>query len=405
MKKVELLAPAGSYPKLVTALHFGADAVYLGGKNFGLRAFADNFEISEIESAVKTCRALGKKVYVTVNIFAKNSDFGALGEFVSELARIGVDALIVSDAGVVSYVKKRFPSMEIHLSTQANTLNSYAAEFWRDEGVKRIVLARELSLEEIGQIKDKVKDTVEIEVFVHGAMCVSYSGRCLLSTYLTPRDSNRGECAQACRWEYKIGEVSRKESLTLQEDRRGSYILNSKDMDTMPILDSIINTGADALKIEGRMKSEYYVGSVVRAYRKRIDDFYNGLPYDGELDKELRKVNHRDYSTGFYLGEAGQCYETSKPVNEYRFCAEVVGYDEQKGMLEVIQRNRFFDGDTLETVSVTPVKSIRVNGIFDENGQTVSDCRLVEQRLFIKTDARLRKYDMLRKKCDTEGVC
>ena len=398
MSNIELLAPVGSYGKLLTALHFGADAVYLGGKSFGLRAFADNFTIEEIKKAVEVTHAQNKKVYVTVNIFANNADFGELNEYAKSLQDIGVDGLIVSDAGIVAYLKKIGIKLDIHLSTQANTLNKYAVEFWRDQGIKRVVLARELNLDAIKEIKDYVGDTVELEAFVHGAMCIAYSGRCLLSTYLTDRNSNRGECVQACRWEYAMREVSRSNELFIQEDERGSYILNSKDMNTLPILDKIIEAGVTSLKIEGRMKSEYYVGCVVNAYRKRIDDYLNGRPYDPTLNEELFKVNHREYTTGFYLGQAEQCYTTSKPDNDYRFCAEVVGYDKEKGLLEVIQRNRFYQGDELEVVSVTGCKTIKADEIFDEKGNPVPDCKYVQQRLFIRTDCELSKRDMLRKR-------
>ena len=398
MKKAELLAPVGSISKLDTALHFGADAVYLGGKNFGLRAFATNFDDTEMESAINTAHQLGKKVYVTVNILAKNADFGELKEYVERLHNLRADAVIVSDPGVVDLVRKHFPSMEIHLSTQANTLNKYAVAFWRDIGVKRVVLARELNIQDIKEIKDYVGDSVELEAFVHGAMCISYSGRCLLSTYLTGRDSNRGECVQSCRWEYRIGEVSREDSLTLQEDKSGSYILNSKDMNTMPILDKIIEAGVSSLKIEGRMKSEYYLACVIGAYRKRLDDFYNNRPYDENLNAELYKVNHREYTTGFYMGEAQQCYTTSKPDNDYRFCAEVVGYDCENKLLEVVQRNRFKAGEPLEAVSPKFITEFVPREIYDENGNTVSDCKIVQQRLFIKTDIALEKKDILRKK-------
>lgn len=398
MSNIELLAPVGSYGKLLTALHFGADAVYLGGKSFGLRAFADNFTVEEIKKAVEVTHAQNKKVYVTVNIFANNADFGELNEYAKSLQDIGVDGLIVSDAGIVAYLKKIGIKLDIHLSTQANTLNKYAVEFWRDQGIKRVVLARELNLDAIKEIKDYVGDTVELEAFVHGAMCIAYSGRCLLSTYLTDRNSNRGECVQACRWEYAMREVSRSNELFIQEDERGSYILNSKDMNTLPILDKIIEAGVTSLKIEGRMKSEYYVGCVVNAYRKRIDDYLNGRPYDPTLNEELFKVNHREYTTGFYLGQAEQCYTTSKPDNDYRFCAEVVGYDKEKGLLEVIQRNRFYQGDELEVVSVTGCKIIKADEIFDEKGNPVPDCKYVQQRLFIRTDCELSKRDMLRKR-------
>ena len=397
-KKPELLAPVGDASKLNAALHFGADAVYFGGKNFGLRAFSKNFTNEEIEQAVRTTHAQGKKAYVTLNIFAKNADFAEAGDFYDFLADVGTDAVIVSDPGMVQFLLRKGRKTDIHLSTQANTLNGYAVDFWRDVGVKRVVLARELSLDDIKEIKDHVGDSVELETFVHGAMCISYSGRCLLSSYLTPRDSNRGECVQACRWEYDFGEKSREKNLTLTEDDRGSYILNSKDMNTMPILDRIIEAGVDALKIEGRMKTEYYVGSVVRAYRKRIDDYFAGKPYDPRLNEELYKVNHREYTTGFYLHEAEQCYETSKPENDYRYCALVLGYDEEKGLLEVVQKNRFFDGDVLEVVSDRNVSELKVDGVFDENGERIADCKNVMQRLFLKTNVRLDPYDMLRKK-------
>lgn len=398
MKRPELLAPVGGADKLPYALHFGADAVYLGGKNFGLRAFSDNFDDEEMSKAISFAHSIGKKVYVTLNIFAKNADFGEMGEYVQKLVSFGADAAIISDPGVVDFVMKTAPELDVHLSTQANTTNKYAAAFWAKQGVKRIVLARELTLDEIKEIKDYLGDDAEIEVFVHGAMCISYSGRCLLSTYLTPRDSNRGECVQACRWDYEIREKGKDGFLPISEDGRGSYILNSKDLCTMPFLDKIIEAGASSLKIEGRMKSAYYVGAAVRAYRKRIDDYLSGKPYDEELVKELEKITHREYTSGFYLGKAEQCYETSKPANEYRYCADITGYDEEKGLLEIVQRNRFYEGDELETVSNLGGKTLKATEIYDEKGNRVPDCKYVMQKLFVKTDVKLEKYDMLRKK-------
>lgn len=400
MNNIELLAPVGSLSKLHTALHFGADACYLAGKNFGLRAFATNFELSEIEQAVKIAHNLGKKIYITVNIFASNADFALLYDYIGALQKVGVDALIVSDAGIVAFLKKHFADMEIHLSTQANTTNKYAVAFWRDIGVKRVVLARELDLNNIKEIADFVGGSVELEAFIHGAMCISYSGRCLLSTYLSTRDSNRGECVQSCRWEYNLTEVSRKNSapLTISEDERGTYILNSKDMNTMPIVDKIIEAGISSLKVEGRMKSEYYVGTVINAYRKRLDDYLQGKPYNKLWEEELLKVNHREYTTGFYVGEAEQCYHTSKPENEYAFVAEVLDYDEDKKLLKVMQRNRFFGGDILEVVSLNSAQNIVAEEIFDEEYKKVVDCKIVMQLLYIKTDTKLLKHDMLRKK-------
>ncbi|MBR1748008.1 MAG: U32 family peptidase [Clostridia bacterium] len=396
---MELLAPAGDENKLLTALHFGADAVYFASKKFGLRAYATNFDQEGLKRAVDLTHAAGKKAYVTVNIFASNRDFGELSDYLSYLEHIGADGAIVSDPGVAALLKRVAPSLDLHISTQANVTNKYAAGFWRDFGAKRIVLARELSLSEITEINEYLDGTAETEVFIHGAMCISYSGRCLLSSYLTDRDSNRGECVQACRWEYALAEKSRTERpLTMTEDERGTYILNSKDMNTLPILDKIVQTGVSSLKIEGRMKSEYYVGCVTDAYRKAIDGVLSGAGISSSLEEELYKVNHRDYCTGFYLGKAEQCYETSKMHNEYRFCATVVGYDEQKGMLEIEMRNRFFAGDVLEAVSPMGYSTVRFDEIYDAEGNRVTDCKIVQQRLFIPTALRLQKYDILRKK-------
>ncbi len=398
MKKPELLAPAGSPERFLTALHFGADAVYLGGKRFGLRAYADNFAPEKMREAIAYAHSLGKKVYVTVNIFPRNNDFGELKQYLSELVSFKADGVIVSDAGLVSLCLKDFSALDVHLSTQANTLNKYAAKFWAEQGVKRIVLAREMHLDDVKETVDYLGGIAETEAFIHGAMCISYSGRCLLSSYLTDRDSNRGECVQACRWEYKIGEVSRKESLTLQGDDHGSYILNSADMNTMPILDKILDAGVTSLKIEGRMKTEYYVGVITAAYRRRIDDYLTGKEYDESLFRETLAVGHRDYTTGFWVGDAKQCYVTSHPDNPFAFCAQVLGRDEERGLILVEQRNRFFAGDVLEYVSASEgVGEIRVEEIFDEEGNRVSDCKLVQQKLWIKCDKKLRKYDIIRK--------
>lgn len=407
MRKVELLSPVGSMNKLTTALHFGADAVYLAGKDFGLRAYAGNFSTEELLSAVSLCHSYGKKVYVTVNIFARNADFGSLKEYLQFLAQTGADAAIIADPGIVALASKVAPSLDIHLSTQANTTNKYAVSFWKDVGVKRVVLARELALDDIKETADFINGAVELEAFVHGAMCISYSGRCLLSSYLTSRDSNRGECVQACRWEYRFTEKSRpNKQLTLEEDTRGSYILNSKDLCAMPFLDKVIDAGVSSLKIEGRMKSEYYVGAVTGAYRKRIDTIAEGKPYDKILMDELYKVNHREYTDGFYLNkEAGICYNTSKPDNEYDFVAEVKGYDEQRGAVIVEQRNRFFSGDTLEILSPSEYhnRQIIAAEIYDETGDSVADCKHVQQTLFIKSPLRLEKNDILRKRRGYEG--
>ena len=402
MNDIELLSPVGSKNKLYTALHFGADAIYLAGKNFGLRAYADNFSNEEILWASKLCHSQGKKIYITLNIFASNADFGYLKEYLDILYQAEVDGIIVSDIGMISFIKKYKPSLDIHLSTQANTTNKYSVKFWQELGLKRVVLARELNLDQIKEIKDFVGESIELEAFIHGAMCISYSGRCLLSSYLANRDSNRGECVQSCRWEYKMHEISRPNKvLTISEDERGTYILNSKDMCTMPFVDKIINAGISSLKIEGRMKSEYYVGCVTNAYRKRIDDIYCGEIYDKKLMEELFKVSHREYTNGFYLEEEAEvCYETSKPQNTYDFIAEVKGYDEEKGAIVVEQRNRFYSGDILEVVSSTKYhnKEIKADYIYNEKLEQIYDCKKVQEILYIKSDKRLEKYDIMRKR-------
>ena len=295
--------------------------------------------------------------------------------------------------------------MNIHLSTQANTINKYAVEFWKDIGVSRVVLARELSVDQIKEISDYVKGQIELEAFAHGAMCIAYSGRCLLSTYLTGRDSNRGECVQACRWEYRLTEVNRPEDqyLTLTQDSRGSYILNSKDLCTLPFLDKLMDAGVFCFKIEGRMKSEYYIAAVVNAYRKRLDDILNGKEYDPSLYEELNKVKHRYYTDGFYLNkQAEMCYNTSIPDNGYKFIALVLGYDEDKGAIVVEQRNRFRRGDTLEILSPSENHNrlLKAEHILDEDGNMVEDCKLVQQKLYIKSELKLNENDILRKRRD-----
>lgn len=400
---VELLAPAGNLEKLKTAFHFGADAVYLGGKEFGLRAFSDNFSIPELEDAMEIARKLNKKVYVTANIFARNNDFEKLEVYFRQLEKLKVSGVLISDPGVISICKKVAPSLEIHLSTQANTTNKHTVKFWAEQGVKRVVLARELSLKEIKEIKDFVGDEIELEVFIHGAMCISYSGRCLLSNYLTSRDSNRGECVQACRWEYKISEVSRAENpLTIQQDEKGTYLLNSKDLNLLNYIDKLIEIGVSSLKIEGRMKSPFYVASVVNIYRRAIDEYLNGTLSEKRKEyynSELEKTSHRMFTKAFIDGDNSQtqCYETSKPTQAFDFMASVISYDEETKIALIEQRNRFKVGDTLTILSngesfncdftVTPMQ--------DEQGKEVLDALRVQQKLFIKCPHKLEPFDIL----------
>ncbi len=403
---IELLAPAGDLNKLKTAIHFGADAVYVGGSSFSLRANAKNFGEEELLEAVDYTHKAGKKIYVAVNIFAFNDDFEELKKYFVFLQNAKVDAVIVSDPGVICVCKEVAPSLEIHLSTQANTTNKYSAKFWADNGVKRVVLARETKLEDIKGIREFLPDDVEIEAFVHGAMCISYSGRCLLSNALTGRSSNRGDCVQACRWEFEFYEKNRKgSSLTIGEDEKGTYILNSKDLNMIEHIDKLIEAGVYSFKVEGRMKSPYYVASVINAYRKAIDLYYkdpkNYKPSQALID-ELFKNSHRDYTTGFYFGEHDSvCLETSQPKCDYEFVAEVRGYDDEKGMLIVEMRNRFKKGDVLEILSNNDEywnKELKLDQMFDEKGNEIDDVKLVQQKVYIKTDMRLTERDILRKR-------
>lgn len=399
---IELLAPAGDFNKLKTALHFGADAVYVGGSSYGLRRGAKNFSNEELAAAVDYCHARGKRLYVTCNIVAHNSDFEGLQEYLQHLEAIGVDAVIVSDPGVIMLCKSVLSRTQIHLSTQANATNKYSVRFWGDIGVSRVVTARELSVREIREIKQFAPD-IEIEAFVHGAMCVSHSGRCLLSNFLTKRDGNRGDCVQACRWQYEIHEVNNdNKRLVLEEDERGSYILNSKDLNMLAHLGDLIEAGVCSFKIEGRMKSQYYVGTVVNAYRTAIDCLLSGKEVPQYLSAELCKTAHRDYTTGFYYGEDDSIsYDNSQTAGEYEFMAEVIAYDEAKGGVWVQQRNRFFSGDSLQILSAQPQllnKEIEVANMCDEQGAAVEDAKLVQQKLFIPTAYKLQQHDILRKR-------
>ncbi len=400
---IELLAPAGNFERLTTALRFGADAVYLAYKKFGLRAFADNFDKAELEKAVKLVHENGKRVYVTLNIFAHNKDFVELPDFLRYLETLKPDGAIVSDIGVASLVKKYAPSVPLHLSTQANLTNKYAAEEYVKLGFKRLVLARELSIPEIKAIRDHIPPEIELEAFVHGAMCISYSGRCLLSNFLTGRSGNSGECAQSCRWEYFLREKSRDDELEIQQDERGSYILNSKDMNMLTHLDELIAAGVTSLKIEGRVKTSYYVASVVNCYRRALDYYLkhgntNGLPRS--IEEDIFKPSHRQYCTGFYLGDTqkNECYETSKPKQSYEFIAIVL--DEGDGSAIIEMRNRFKVGDELEVLSPNDYHNsiITVDRMEDERGEPVADAYLVRQKLRLYTDIPLQKGDILRKK-------
>lgn len=392
---MELLAPAGNFDKLVTAVHFGADAVYFAGKQFGLRAFAGNFSDEEIVKAMDFLHAHGKKGYVTLNIVAKDSDFENINPYLQLLVEAKVDGVIVSDVGVIYYLRKNFPALNVHVSTQANVNNSFSAKFFADMGVTRIVLAREMSIDEIALLRKNLPENVEIEAFVHGAMCISYSGRCLLSNYLTGRDSNRGACVQACRWQYTIREVGRKDELPIEEDERGTYILNSKDLCMIEHLKELEKAGVVSLKIEGRMKSDYYVASVVNAYRRALDK-KNEMSL---LQEELEKTSHRRYTTGFYFGSDDKEYlKDSMPVQTAEFVAKVVE-DSHNGIVKVEMRNRFKKGDVLEILSPNDafLKKIKIEKIVDGKGSEIDDCKRVQDIVTINCPYDLKTGDILRR--------
>ncbi len=394
--KAELLAPAGNFSKLKTALYFGADAVYLGGKNFSLRTFADNFTLDELKEAVEYAHARGKKVYITSNIYAKNADFTLLKEYFIYLQTIGVDGVIISDPGVVYLVKTCAPKLCIHLSTQANTTNKYAVKFWAEQGVSRVILARELSIKEIAEIHDFCPE-MELEAFVHGAMCISYSGRCLLSDYLDGRSSNRGACVQACRWKFEVRPVNPTgetgEWLPVEEDSKGTYIFNSKDLNMLSRLEELKNAGVSSFKIEGRMKSGYYLASVINAYRRVMDGAEISL---GE--KELLSVAHRDYTQAYADGNNPKTvnYTDSQSKGEYKYIADILGY--QNGYAVVEMRNRFKEGDELEILSPTEnfAKSFTVKDMKDEKGESVTDAKLVQAVYQIPCPYKVQAGDYLR---------
>lgn len=401
---MEILSPAGNMEKLKTAIYYGADAVYFAGKQYGLRAFSDNFTNEEILTAINYCHEHNVKAYITINIVAKNCDFVGLKEYLQFLQKAKADAVIVSDIGIISFIKKYAKKLSIHVSTQANITNKYAAKFFADLGVDRIVLARELSLCEIKEIRDYIPQKVELEAFVHGAMCIAYSGRCLLSNYLSGRESNRGACVQACRWEYTITEKSRTTPYEIQEDKHGTYILNSKDLNMIKYIDKMAQAGVCSLKIEGRMKSIYYVATVTNAYHRAkilYEQNPNNYKVSKELIEELEKTGHRQYTTGFNLDkkEQKECITSSMPVQTHEFVARVVE-GQCNGWVKVEQRNRFKIGDVLEILSPTDCynKKIKITKIKNSNNELIDDAKNVQEMLYIKTNLDLQEGDILRKK-------
>ncbi len=352
MNKPELLAPAGNLNKLKTAIDYGADAVFMGGARLNLRAFSDNFTNEEMVEGLKYAHDRGRKVYVTINVFPHESDMKGLEGYLLELQKLGVDALIVSDPGIIMTASEVVPEMELHLSTQANNVNSRSAIFWHKMGVKRIILARELSLKEIREIHGNIPEELELEAFVHGSMCMAYSGRCLLSNYMTGRDANRGACAQPCRYKYHLVEEKRPgEYMEINEDERGTYIMNSKDLCMIEHIPDLIESGLQSLKIEGRMKSEFYVAAIVKAYREAIDRYFEdpkAYTYDKKWMDILNMVSHREYYTGFYYGRGNsEVYGSSTYVRTHELIA-IVKEELEDGRYLIGQKNRVYPGDILK---------------------------------------------------------
>lgn len=397
---IELLSPAGNRERLEYALAYGADAVYMAGSRFSLRAFADNFEPDELKNALELVHSKGKKAYITVNIYAHNSDIDGMEDYFRFLYDIGADAVLVSDLGVLEAAKKGAPELPVHISTQANVTNYAAARFFCNAGAERIVLARELSIEEIALIHQKVPQA-ELEAFVHGAACISYSGRCLLSDYLTGRSANQGKCAQPCRWGYELVPQGRADSFPIAQDERGTYILNSKDLCMIDHLGELADAGVTSFKIEGRMKTAYYTAAVTNAYRRAIDRLEAGLELDPALKEELAKAANREFTTGFYFGpvQNGQRYESSKCRQSHEFSAVVLSSDGEYLTLE--QRNRFRVGDVLEVLSPEPSRCGRkftVESIISSQGCSVQAAPNPQERVKVPCTLRLEYMDILRRK-------
>ena len=402
MDKLEVLAPAGDEERFTAAVDYGADAVYLGRKQFGMRSSPLNFDFEQLCSAVRTAHDRGVKVYLTCNTLPRNNEIPSFEQFVKEAVEANVDALIVADIGLLMLIKKYAPDMEIHISTQTGIVNYVTARELYNMGAKRVVLARELSLDEIAEIRAKTSPDLDIETFVHGAMCVSFSGRCLLSQYLVNRDANRGECAQPCRWGYHLVEEKRpNEFFPVFEDEKGTYILNSKDMCMIEHIDKLAKAGVTSLKIEGRAKSAYYVTVVTNAYRMAVDHYYknpDNFVLPDWIRDEVYKVSHRKYCNGFFFGtpEESQYYENSGYIRNYDVIAVVESCE--NGTVYCTQRNRFFAGDTVEILapSQKPVELI-LEKLFDENGEEIETANHAMMKFSFKSDLIFPKGTVIRK--------
>lgn len=406
MQRIELLAPAGDLEKLKIAIEYGADAVYFGGQMFSLRAGAGGFTKEDMIEGLEFVHERGKKCYMTLNIFAHNEDIKPLTEYLHSIKELPIDAFLISDPGIMALIKDIIPNAEIHLSTQANMTNYATANFWYNMGLKRLVLARELSLAEIEELMKNIPEDLEIEAFVHGAMCISYSGRCLLSNFMADRDSNRGRCAHPCRWKYALQEEKRPgEYYPIEEDERGTYIMNSKDLCMIEHIEDLAKSNIASAKIEGRNKSIFYLAIVIGAYRRAIDAYYEGRYDDAEKEQcliELSKASHREFTTGFYYEKAdedAQNYKSSSYVREYSFVGMIKGYDEETSMAIVEQRNKMLIGDTVEIFGPDcRAFEQTITEMYDlETGEALKSAPHPQQMLKIKVDRPVKVNYMMRK--------
>ncbi len=404
MEKPELLAPGGSLEKLKIAIDYGADAVYVGGEAFSLRVAAENFTIPELIEGLRYAHDRGRKVYLTANILPHNSDIEEFKSYLDEIAPLGFDGILVSDPGMFALVKEKCPNLAIHISTQANNVNYASAQFWKRMGADRVVLAREMSFKEIAEIREKNPD-LELEAFVHGAMCISYSGRCLLSNYMTGRDSNKGACAHPCRWNYSLVEQTRPgEYFDIYENDRGTFIFNSKDLCMIEHIPELVKSGITSLKLEGRVKTEYYVATVVGAYRREIDKYFadpDNYTFDGTELHELMKVSHRPYITGFYFGRPegkAQVYTSNSYIRHYDLIGIVTDYDEDTGIMTISQRNRFYQGEEIEIISPgKPCFSQVVGEMKNDKDEIITVAPHAAMIVKMKADKPVVKGSMLRR--------
>lgn len=403
--KPEILAPAGDMERLKYAVAYGADAVYLAGKHFGMRAASDNFTDDELQEGIAYAHERGVKIYVTVNISPRSNEFDELETYLKKLYAYHADAIIVSDLGVVRVAKRVVPNLPLHISTQASILNREAALFWVDQGVERLVLARELSLEEIKQIRDAIPPEIEIECFVHGAMCISISGRCLISNYTTGRDANHGACAQSCRWKYALMEEKRPgQYFPVDEDERYTYLYNSKDMCMLEHIPELVEAGITSFKIEGRAKTAFYTVGITSAYRRAVDAYFDqDMPEDFQLPadilEEIGKVSHREYYTGFYFGRqpTGQYYQDAMYIRDYEVAGMLDSCDDE-GNAVFLLKNRFFKGDTLELMQPgQPVYTFTVDSMQNDNGEELEAARSAMMRVHIKLPFHPSAFCMLRR--------